>query len=184
VGARAGFEVVRLESGPEGVVLEGSTSAIEDGRAWWVRYRIEADTGWRTRRATLESGSADGVRRRALEAPDPGRWLVDGVHDPRIDDCIDVDLEASACTNTLPVHRLGPFSPAATPSPAVYVRAPGLEVERLDQTYRADPERQGPTGPAAFVLAYDAPRFDYRALLGFDEAGLVLDYPGLARRAS
>jgi uncharacterized protein len=78
-------------------------------------------------------------------------------------------------TNALPVHRLSmpPGEPAAVP--AVYVRAEGLAVERLAQTY----ERLPGDEPR---FAYTAPAFDAACELRFDAAGLVLDYPGLAAR--
>jgi uncharacterized protein len=47
-----------------------------------------------------------GVRSTVLEADGHGQWKVDGEAAPQLDGCLDVDLEASAFTNALPVHRL------------------------------------------------------------------------------
>jgi uncharacterized protein len=102
-----------------------------------------------------------------------GHWTVDGEPAPHLDGLVDVDLEASACTNTLPVHRLAPATDDVTPAPAVYVRALDLSVVRLDQTYRRlDGHR--------FAYTSDG---DFSAVLTYDDAGLVVDYPGIARRA-
>jgi uncharacterized protein len=92
---------------------------------------------------------------------------------------LDVDLEASACTNTFPVHRLGLAPGAAAEAPAAYVRAPGLAVERLEQTYRR--VEDGPDGPA---FDYESPAFGTSCRLAFDEALLVVDYPDLAVRVA
>jgi uncharacterized protein len=63
-------------------------------------------------------------------------------------------------------------------APAAYVRAAGLAVERLEQTYVR-------TADEACCQRYDyaAPSFGFAARLVYDESGLVLDYPGIAVRA-
>ena len=90
----------------------------------------------------------------------------------QLDGLIDVDLEASACTNTLPIHRLPLPLGELTEAPAAYVRALDLSVARLDQTYRRlDGRRYDYTSEA-----------DFRAVLEYDAAGLIVDYPGIAVR--
>ena len=111
--------------------------------------------------------------------PGAGRWLVDGRPAPGLDGCADVDLEASACTNTVPVHRLRLAAGAQAAAPAAYVRAVDLAVERLDQTYRRAPDTAAGDEP---VFDYAAPRFDVACRLAYDRSGLVVDYPGLAVR--
>lgn len=81
-------------------------------------------------------------------------------------------------TNALPVRRMGLPVAAAAAAPAAYVRAVGLAVERLEQTYvRTTDESTGQR------YDYTAPAFDFEARLVYDQAGLVLDYPGIAVRA-
>jgi hypothetical protein len=60
---------------------------------------------------------------------------------------------------------------------AAYVRALDLSVERLGQRY-ARVADDGNTSQ----YDYRAPAFDFDARLVYDEAGLQLDYPGIARR--
>ena len=92
---------------------------------------------------------------------------------------LDVDLEASAMTNALPVRRIGLPVAARAAAPAAYVRAVSLAVERLEQTYvRAADEASWQR------YDYAAPAFDFTARLVYDQAGLVLDYPGIAVRAA
>jgi hypothetical protein len=52
-----------------------------------------------------------------------------------LDGCIDVNLESSALTNALPVHRMALPAGARALAPAAYVRAAGLALERLEQSY-------------------------------------------------
>jgi uncharacterized protein len=175
--ARDGYEVVFLETGDAGHRLRGSTSAVEDGEPWVVRYEIALDDAWRTIAAYVGGQSPTGEHEVRLEADGAGRWRVDDVAAPQLDGCLDIDLESSSCTNTLPVHRLQLAVGQAADAPAAYVRARGLDVERLEQSYTRiedDGTRQR--------FDYTAPVFDYDGRLVYDDAGLVLDYPGIAVR--
>lgn len=174
-GARRGFEVVFAAADGGGWLLEGQTTAVEDGEAWAVRYALAVDSGWVTRRARVCGRAREVV----LEADGAGGWRVDGERAPALDGCLDVDLESSALTNAFPVHRLRLGVGQAADAPAAYVRALDLDVERLEQRY----ERLGDDGGRQ-CFAYAAPRFDVFCRLRYDEFGLVLEYPGLAVRAA
>jgi hypothetical protein len=171
--AHQGFEVAHLLPSPDGIRISGTSIGVEDGLAWSFRYDLEIGADWHAHRGSVHS--ADGARL-MLESDGPGRWLVDGAHDPALDGCLDIDLEGSALTNTAPVHRLGLAVGAEAAAPAVYVRTNTLAVERLDQTYLRVPAANG------FAFEYASPRFDYLASLTFDTDGLVEDYPGIAHR--
>jgi uncharacterized protein len=134
-GARSGFEVVYFQARRDGCGIEGWTTAIEDGATWAVEYVIEVDAAWATRSARIRGRSTGGFCSALLEADGAGHWLVDGEPAPGLDGCLDVDLEASAMTNALPVRRMGMPVATQAAAPAAYVRAVGLAVERLGQTY-------------------------------------------------
>lgn len=173
-GAHEGFEVTHLTPDPDGIRLSGTSVGVEDGLAWGFRYDLEIDAAWHAQRGNIRS---DDGGRLTLASDGPGRWLVDGVHDPALDGCLDIDLEGSALTNTAPVHRLGLAVDQLGESAAVYVRTNTLRVERLDQTYR-----RLPYDGDGFAFEYASPRFDYLATLTFAADGLVTDYPGIAAR--
>jgi hypothetical protein len=175
--AHEGFEVLFLRRAPEGYELEGHTTGVEDGEAWGIRYAIKLDAGWVTRSAFVFSRSALGAHELQLEADGTGAWLVDGEPQPNVTGCLDVDLEGSAFTNAFPVHRLGLSVGERAEAPAAYVRALDLRVERLEQSYARLPD-----DGARSRYDYASPAFDFRAQLVYDEFGLVLDYPGIARR--
>jgi hypothetical protein len=177
--ARDGFEVVFLRAAGGGYQLDGHTAAVEDGEAWAVGYRIMLDGAWRTRSARVSGRSASGASALAVEADGSGGWRVNGEEAPALDGCLDVDLESSACTNAFPVHRLGLQVGQDADAPAAYIRALDLGVERLEQRYlRMEDHASGQR------YDYTSPAFDFRALLVYDQSGLVLDYPGIAVRAA
>ncbi len=168
VDAVDGFEVMYAEPGR----LRGHTSAVEDGRAYAVAYEITLDDEWRTREVRVSSDTVTGTRSTLLVSDGDGRWTVDGVPAPHLDGLVDVDLEASACTNTLPVHRLAMPVGEATVASAAYVQALDLKVRRLDQTYRRIDDHH-------FDYTSEG---DFHAVLEYDTSGLVVDYPGIAVR--
>jgi hypothetical protein len=165
--ARSGFEVVYFQPLGDGHLLTGATTAVEDGQSWIVDYEIRVDAGWRTRRARVTGRSGSGLRTRLLEGDGEGRWRTDGEPAPHLDGCLDVDLESSAMTNALPVHRLALTSGATAQAPAAHVRTLDLSVERLEQQYARISNENGHQR-----YDYTAPAFDFSCQLLYDEAGL------------
>jgi hypothetical protein len=180
VGVRAGFEVLFTDTIPTGHLLRGHTTAVEGSEAWSVGYRIEVDWHWHTRRADIEGTTSAGTARTSLERIDNTggvQWLVDGVLRSEFDGCLDVDLESSAVTNTLPIHRLDAVAGETYAVPAVFVRADNLAAERLEQEYRLIARTS-----AEIRFDYASPTFDFRCELSYDTSGLVVRYPGIALR--
>ena len=177
-GARSGFEVAFFSARGGAWMIHGCTTAIEDGAGWAVEYAIELDNAAATRRARINGRSAGGPCSVTLEADGAGRWPLDGDRAPELDGCPDVDLESSAVTNALPMRRLSLAVAQRTAAPAAYVRATGLAVSRLEQTY----QRVSDQGSYR-RYDYTAPAFDFACRLTYDQSGLVIDYPGIAVRA-
>jgi len=176
--AADGFEVLFLDAGPDGGRrLTGHVAAVEDGVARAVRYEIEVDAAWRTRRARIRTRTLRATTDITVEADGEGCWRVDGAPAPALDGCLDVDLEASAATNAFPVGRLGLAVGAAADAPAAYVRVLDPVVARLEQRY----ERIADDGDRP-AYRYASPAFGFEAVLAYDAAGLVVDYPGIAVR--
>ncbi len=161
-----------------GYDLRGNTAAVEGDEPWTIRYVVGLAAGWRTRVAHVSSETAAGPRRTTVRCDD-GRWLVDGEAAPHLDGCLDVDLESSALTNAFPVHRLGLAVGEQAEAPAAYIRAPDLTIERLVQRYIRLDDAKGCTR-----YRYAAPAFDFECELSYDNAGLLLNYPGIAVRAA
>jgi hypothetical protein len=179
LGVRDGFEVLFLRRDGEGYHLEGHSAGIENGEMWSIRYALTLDGSWVTRTAQIVGRSAAGAHEVRLDGDGTGGWLVDGRPAPRLAGCLEVDLEASAFTNAIPVHRLDLDVGQRAEAPAAWVRVPDLRVERLEQRYvrlEDDAERQR--------YDYAAPDLDFTAELTYDEFRLVLEYPGMAVRVA
>jgi uncharacterized protein len=177
--AREGFEVTFFEPHAGGYRVNGSTSAVEEGEPWIVSYELVLDERWRTRHARVIGRARNGLREVLVTSSGDGSWRIDGEKALHLDGCFDVDLESSSFTNALPVRRMalaiGEFSQA----PAAYVRALDLRVERLEQTYARTADLGGQQR-----FDYTSPAFDFQCVLVYDETGLVLDYPGIAKRVA
>jgi hypothetical protein len=179
LGAHDGFEVLFLRRETDGYRLDGHSTGIEEGEAWGISYSFTLDPSWATRSAHVVGRSASGEHELRLEGDGRGEWILDGKPVPQIAGCLDVDLEGSAFTNALPVHRLALDVGQRADAPAAYIRALDLSVERLDQTYARLAEEGGQAR-----YDYSSPRFEYRDELVYDEFGLVLEYPGIAVRVA
>ena len=179
VDAREGFEVVFFHGADDGYRIEGDTTGLEEGEAWSVRYEIELGREWLTRTARVVSVSRHGRRGVVLETDGRGSWRVDGAEAPTLQGVLDVDLESSSFTNAFPVHRLDLAIGEEAEAPAAWVRELDVSVERLEQHYR----RLDDDG-AGQRYDYYSPRDDFRSELVYDESGLVLDYPGIAKRSA
>jgi hypothetical protein len=129
-----------------------------------ARYTIQVDVAWVTQAVEVELEDG-GQRALRLTRGADGRWTKDGQPLPGFEDCVDVDLEWSPSTNTLPIRRLNLAIGTKASMTAAWIRFPTLEVQRLDQSY----ER----------LAEDRYRYQsgqFSANLAVDHEGWVLRY--------
>jgi uncharacterized protein len=148
----------------DGYELGGLILQAHEDVPYLARYRIRVDGSWRTREVQVEL--EDGGRRiLSLAADAAGHWSREGRRLSELDGSLDVDLEWSPSTNTLPIRRLALAIGETKAVTAAWVRFPSLEVERLDQSYeRLDQHR----------YRYRSGRFSADLTVGDDS--LVLQY--------
>jgi uncharacterized protein len=140
-----------------------------------VSYSLECDAGWRFTRLAVTVTSASGHRTLALSAGGDGRWLADGQPRPDLAGCIDVDINCTPLTNTLPVRRLAWSPGTARDLDVAYVSVPELDIRPARQRYQM---LAGSSDGALY--RYESGSFT--AELPFDRDGYVIDYPGIWRR--
>jgi hypothetical protein len=176
VGDPNGFECAFFRVEDDLLVVEGQTIALDDDDVWSIGYSIRIDDTWGMREARLAVRTARGVDVVGLERVG-SQWFVDGQHEPALDGCLDLELEASACTKTFPLHRLTLPVGGRGDAPAVYVGAPELRLARLEQVYEHLDDRDGGSR-----YRYRAPQVSFETVIRFDGSGLVDDFPMVAER--
>jgi hypothetical protein len=142
-----------------------------------VSYQLTCDHGWRVRELTISVVSATTRKTLALTADADGHWAADALPRPDLDGCIDIDIDCTPLTNTLPIRRLDWSPGAAYDLDVAYVGVPELTVRPARQRYTLlarDEDRN------EALFRYESRSF--RAELRVDGDGFVIDYPGLWQR--
>lgn len=165
-----GHDACLYVPGKDGWTLRGSAVFVEDGRACQLRYEVVADAGFRTREAAVAGWIGATAVNLQVRADGEGAWMVDGVEQPQLRGCVDVDLGFTPATNFLPVRRLALQVGGQAQAPAAYFAFPQTRLEVLGQHYR----RVSDT-----AYEYEAPTAGYTGLLEFSRQGVVANYPGL-----
>jgi uncharacterized protein len=142
-----------------------------------VSYTLDCDADWRFAGLTIRVNSAKRDRTLALSADGAGRWRADGQALPDLEGCVDVDIDCTPLTNTLPIRRLAWSPGTARDLDVAYVSVPDLSVRPVRQRYTLL-ERYEAHNQALY--RYESGSF--RADLRVDADGFVIHYPGLWRR--
>jgi hypothetical protein len=136
-----------------------------------VRYSIDTDASWATRVVRVATDEVSLV----LFADGRGNWTEgDGRVLGRLSGAVDVDLSGTPFTNTLPIWRLGLGIGESADIVTALVDLPGLTVE-------ADPQRYTRLDQRSY--RYESRDSDFVRDITVDDAGFVVDYPGMFRRA-
>lgn len=166
-----GLEHLHLDYRDEVIVADGVVVGDRGDGPFGCSYRICCDAAWRVR--SVEVHAAGGASL-VLTSDGSGRWCDgDGVAQPQLAGCIDVDIAATPFTNTLPIRRLGGTLRQRTRIAVVYIPVPALIPRRMEQAY---------TRLAGQRYLYEGPIGEFQAELELDAAGLVRHYPSLFTR--
>lgn len=170
-----GHETLRLDRDPAAfaapIRLRGAAVfAADAGRPVLLRYALACTDAWQTRSLTLAGWIDDREISLSILAPGDGRWLLDGVEQPAVAGCIDLDLAFSAATNMLSIRRLNlPVGRSAGVTSA-WLTFPEFRLQPLPQTYGRRDESH---------YAYQAPTLGFSTVLTVSADGIVTDYPPL-----
>ena len=170
-GCEAGLEHVDLRPADGGLTISGVVVGQDDGARFGLSYRLRVDSSWRVREAHVQTTAGRALH---LESNGQGSWTEDGRSRPDLQGCIDIDIQATPLTNTLPIRRLGWYPGESQDIRLCYVAVPDLSASARDQRYTA-------LEPGA-LYRFESPDSGFTAELPVDEDGFVLDYPGLFRR--
>ncbi|HEY7036704.1 MAG TPA: putative glycolipid-binding domain-containing protein [Thermomicrobiales bacterium] len=185
---RQGTEIVEVTGTPgDGWRCRGHAHLVDEDRPIRLSYLVLCDEDWATRYADVEFSRGPGETRfvQLLNDPDLG-WqrreapsrddapVLDFEPLAGLDAVVDVDLNFSPITNTLPIRRLAPRVGATVDVTAAWIRFPSLAIEPLSQSYTRLAQR----------------RYRYESKSGFvaevevDELGLVVTYGDVWERVA
>jgi uncharacterized protein len=170
-GCEGGLEHLDIRPDGSGIIAEGIVAGTTESEAFGLTYRLAIDGNWLVRDAQLRTMSGQSLH---LAIDDEGAWRVNGRARPDLQDCVDIDIEASPFTNTLPIRRLALTQGEGAAIRLVYVRVPSLNAEPGRQRYTAL--------EAGSLYRFESLDSGFTADLPVDEQGFIADYPGLFKR--
>ncbi len=172
-----GFEHVRLDDGHPGWdVYDSMVIREHDGQVRRGGYTLVVDKAWRTLEIRIMVEQAPGsMAALHLLANGEGVWADAEEHRiPELDGCVDVDIQWSPLTNTLPVRRLDLRPGEEQEIRVAYIELPSLTVRPVIQRY---------TRLNGGRVRYESETRDFACELQIDEDGFVELYPDLFRRS-
>jgi uncharacterized protein len=166
---RPGHESARIFDRDSRRHLAGTAVFAHEGRPCRLDYSIACDEAWRTRSARVEGWVGEELVEIELSVGSGGVWRLNGVEQPGVAGCIDLDLNFSPSTNLLPIRRLNLAVGEEAPVRAAWLRFPGFHLEPLEQIYRRID---------AATYRYESAGGSFVTDLAVDEEGFVTRYPG------
>lgn len=180
-----------------GTSLRAAGVAVSaDPLPYRMNYELECADGFITRKLTVQAHGANWSRRLVLSRDPQGVWKVEARAEGQADlpppggdpaafaSALDCDLGECPVTNTMPVLRHDLLHGGAPRDFLMaWVGVPDLAVRPSAQRYTfvGQPATAAGLPPGSAVIRYESGAF--RADVVFDDDGLVVDYPGLGRRA-
>jgi hypothetical protein len=166
----AGHDACRFVRDEHSWRIEGTAVFIHDRGVASLSYEVECDEQWRTRKGAVRGWVGSRACDVRIARTHEGHWLLNEQRVLDVDECLDLDLGFTPATNFSQLKRVALEVGEAADVPVAWLDVPDGTLEKLDQRY----ERR-----ASDTYWYEAPRFDYRALLRVGASGFVEQYPGL-----
>lgn len=158
-----------------GFELTGTIVAVHEREPLEVKYRLQCGPDWSTRAVSIEQRR--GFQRSALSlaVDDAGAWSDSRGKLDSLTGCLDVDLELSPITNSLPINRLNLGVGQVEEIAVVWVRFPTLEIVHARQSYERLSDR---------TYRYRSLGSGFTADIDVDESGLTIRYEGIWERVA
>lgn len=167
-----GHEACRLFSKDRQWYLEGTAVFSHELRACLLNYQVVCDEAWQTLSAQIEGWLEDSPIDIQIHTDSSQSWWLDGVEQPDVKGCTDLDLNFSPSTNLLPIRRLNLSIGETGAVRAAWLRFPSFTLEPLSQRYtRLDQN----------TYRYESAGGQFKVDLTVNSSGLVVDYPDVWR---
>lgn len=165
-----GHEACRLASYDSGWRLEGTAVLSYEKQPGRLDYQVICDSTWGTLSANVEGWLGSTAVHIEIRVDAIKHWWLNGIEQPQVAGCVDVDLNFSPSTNLLPIRRFNLAIGETAEVKAAWLRFPTFKLEPLPQQYRRLDES---------IYHYESGGGKFVADLKVDRSGFVLDYPGI-----
>lgn len=167
-----GHEACRLFSQDSRWYLEGTAVFSHEKQPCRLDYQVICDDAWRTLSARIEGWLGNAIVDIQIKT-DPGQhWWLNGVEQPDVKGCIDIDLNFSPSTNLLPIRRMNLTIGETADVKAAWLRFPSFRLELLPQQYHRLEET---------TYRYESAGGQFVSDLKVNKSGFVVEYPGIWR---
>jgi uncharacterized protein len=175
---QTGLEQLHLVENEKGVVADGLVLGIEHTTPFRLWYQVRTDSNWNVRECNLQVGGEKGQTVR-LYTDGQGHWTDGaGVACSALDGCLDIDISRTPFTNTLPIRHLALSPGESADLLVVYITVPDLSIRPVRQRYTCLYYTA-----SGGIYRYEGLESNFTAELLVDDQGLVVDYPGIWKRA-
>lgn len=159
-----------VREGKEGTEISSTIVGMYADRLYKVAYSIRVNGLWEVMGFEVQCQHTDHLQVIRMEGDGKGNWLGEGKALVEYEGCIDIDLPLTPFTNTLPIRRLRMEVGQEEEIKVLYLDLLAQEIRVVRQRYRCLTRTR---------YHYENVPNDFEADIEVDEAGLVVDYPGL-----
>lgn len=152
------------------IMVSSIVKGLVDGSEVHISYLIHMDRNWKTLSVSVLNRVEGELKQLAYKSDGDGNWFGNGLEADLFKGCIEIDIMVSPFTNSIPVNRLKLKIGESRRISVMYFDILKFEVLRVEQIYTRVTEDQ---------YKYENTDNDFKALIRFDEFGLVRSYPGL-----
>ena len=170
------MEFANVAPSGSGFELTGTIVAVHEREPLEVKYRLECGPDWSTRAISIEQRRGFQRSTLSLAVDDAGAWSDSRTG--RLDSltgCLEVDLELTPITNTLPINRLKLAIGQREEIAVAWIRFPSLEIIHARQSYERLSDR---------TYRYRSLGSGFTADIDVDEIGLTIRYEGIWERVA
>lgn len=171
-----GWEHVRVEDEHPGWTVFDSILVREhEGQVLRGGYTLVTDKDWRTLELRLMMETSPGVMEGVhLLTEGDGKWMDANEQPiPELDGCLDVDIQWTPLTNTLPINRIPLEEGDEHEITVAYIALPQLSARPVNQRY----QRMN-----ADTVKYSSETREFERDINVDNDGFVTHYPDLFAR--
>jgi uncharacterized protein len=157
-----------------GRLSAAGTAVGTDPSPYRLDYALDTDDGFITSQLAVTTRGEGWRRTLELSRSPAGEWSAEGAALPALPGALDCDLGLCPLTNTMPVLRHGLLAGGESVDLLMaWVSVPDLTVHASAQRY---------TALGGGRVRFESDDGSFTADIQFDADGLVVDYPGIARR--